>query len=160
MNRHFFLLPILTILLLTDTVSGQTMAIGGRGGLSIFSNRGSSAGMQLGPAFDYQFSNGMVLGSDILLNTQDGTPVEWSNYYKYFIDVAKSDIKPYANGGFSLWFYSGGPSFGLQAGGGAYFKIAPNLYIPADIQLGPVFTSGSSTFYFAMTSGVRYVLPR
>ncbi|MFZ0455743.1 MAG: hypothetical protein WAM24_18490 [Ignavibacteriaceae bacterium] len=59
------------------------------------------------------------------------------------------------------------------------FKVAPNIYIPADIQMGPVFYGssggggyydyfgnyygGSSTsstiFYFAITTGIRYELP-
>ncbi|MBI1805678.1 MAG: hypothetical protein HYR76_01350 [Ignavibacteria bacterium] len=159
MNRPVHLLLLFSLLLFTQIVCSQTLSIGGRAGLSIFSYGGSSAGIQLGPTFDYEFSKGMLVGSDLLLNTQDGTPIEWSNYYKYFIDIPKTDIKPYVNGGFGLWFYSGGSAFGLQIGGGSYFRIAPNLYVPADIQFGPVFTSGSSTFFFAMSSGIRYILP-
>ena len=141
------------------TASAQQMSIGGRGGLSIFSSQGSSAGLQLGGTFDYALRKNILLGSELNLNTQGGTPVEWANYGKYLIDVSRSNLIPYVDGGFNLWFVTGGPYFGLRFGGGAYFKISNNLYVPADIQLGPVFTSGSSTFYFAMTSGIRYILP-
>jgi len=43
--------------------------------------------------------------------------------------------------------------------GGAYFPVAPHIEIPADLQMGPVFTTGSTTFYLAITSGIRYTLP-
>ena len=59
----------------------------------------------------------------------------------------------------SLWFYSGGPYFALRFGGGANFNIAPNMYIPADVQFGPVFGTASTIFYFVISSGIRYMLP-
>ncbi|MBI1804825.1 MAG: hypothetical protein HY033_13820 [Ignavibacteriae bacterium] len=142
-----------------ESFAQQQYSVGGRAGLSIFSSGGSSAGLQIGPTFDINFGGGKIAGTDFNINTQDGTPIEWAYYFKYLIDVSRSDIIPFVNGGFSLWFYTGGPYFGFRFGGGAYFPIAKNISIPADIQLGPVFTSGSSTFYFAMTSGIRYTLP-
>jgi hypothetical protein len=30
------------------------------------------------------------------------------------------------------------------------------LYIPADLQLGPVFITGGTFFYIAATTGIRY----
>jgi len=138
---------------------GQQMAVGGRGGLSIFSNQGSSSGVQIGPTFDYELKKDLLLGGELDINTQGGTPVELAGTVKYLLDLSRSDMTPYVDAGLGLWFMTGGPYLGLQFGGGAYFKISENFWVPADLQLGPVFTSGSSTFYFAMTSGIRYQLP-
>jgi hypothetical protein len=40
------------------------------------------------------------------------------------------------------------------------FQIDKNLYIPADIELGPVFLGGTvgTGFYLAVTSGIRYII--
>lgn len=150
---------VFVFLLLNICTAQQAISVGGRGGLSIFSSGGSSTGLQFGPTFDYEIQRSILLGSELNINTQGGTPIEWGNYVKYLIDVPRSDIRPYIDGGFGLWFYTGGPYLGLRFGGGAYFPIGPNLMVPADITLGPVFTSGSSTFYFALTSGIRYTIP-
>jgi hypothetical protein len=152
---------LLSILLIYPIASpAQKISLGGRGGLSFFSyGGGSSAGLQIGPTFDYEFQRDMYLGSDLTVNTQGGTPVEWANYFKYFLQAPEAGLKPYLDGGFSLWFVTGGPYFGIRAGGGAYFQVAPDLQVPVDLQLGPVFTTGSTTFYLAITSGIRYTLP-
>ena len=140
--------------------SAQTYHAGGRFGISVASNgHESSAGLQIGPTFDVVFQKNMALGTELTVNTQNETPIEWGNVFKYFIDVPRTDISPYIDGGFNLWFVTGGPYFGLQFGGGAYFPIAPDLAVPADLQFGPIFTSGSSSFYFALTTGIRYTLP-
>ena len=155
-----FVITLLTILLLEkDCVVAQSYTIGARSGLSLASANGSStSGFQLGPTFDMSFGKGR-LGSDFTINTQNGNPVIWANYFKYLFYLSGSKIIPYADGGFSLWFVTGGPYFGLQFGGGAYFPLTKDISIPADIQIGPVFTTGSTTFYLAMTSGIRYTLP-
>ncbi|MCZ6775910.1 MAG: hypothetical protein O7D34_05590 [Ignavibacteria bacterium] len=134
--------------------------VGGRLGLSIASAGGStSAGLQIGPVGEVLFQKQMAIGTEFNINTQSGTPVEWADYFKYYFLVRGSKIKPYANGGFSLWFFTGGPYFALRFGGGANFPIAKNLYVPADIQLGPVFVTGTTVFYLALTSGIRYDIP-
>jgi hypothetical protein len=156
--RTIALACLFTVLLTTPLLAQQT-AVGGRGGISIFSSQGSSAGLQLGPTFDYELKKGLLLGAELDLNTQSGTPVELAGQIKYLLDVSRPNITPYIDGGLGLWFVTNGPYLGLQVGGGAYFKISEYLSVPADIQLGPVFTSGSSTFYFAMTSGIRYQIP-
>ena len=107
--------------------AAQQYAIGGRGGLSIFSSGGSSAGLQIGPTFDVNIGKSLFAGSDLNINTQGGTPVEWAYYIKYKIDASRPDILPYVNGGFSLWFLTGGPYFALRVGGGAYFPISKNI---------------------------------
>jgi hypothetical protein len=153
--------------------SGTSWLIGGRLGMSLASASGStSAGVQIGPMAEVIFSRNLAVGTELNINTQSGTPIEWADYFKVYFDIPGSNVKPYVNGGVSLWFVTGGPYFGLRFGGGANFKVANNLYIPADLQLGPVFYSektydfygGSSSktntiFYLAITTGIRYQLP-
>ncbi len=150
------LAAVILIVLASAVGSAQTYNVGGRLGFSTFD---SDAGLQIGVTGDYQFRHDMAVGTEFNINTQGGTPVEWGNTFKYFIDMPSGTMKPYVDGGFNIWFVTGGPYFGLRFGGGMLFPIAPNLSIPADVQLGPVFSSGSSTFYLAITSGIRYTLP-
>ena len=178
MKRSIRVFLFLIIVFLSVSESFQTYAqvkwaVGGRFGLSIGSGGGgSSAGLQLGPMGEVMFNKNMAVQSELNINTQPGTPIEWANTFKYFFDVPGSNIKPYADAGMGLWFFTGGPFFGIRFGGGALFQVAPNLYIPADLQLGPVFYSretfsyfGGSTstsetfFFFAITSGIRYEIP-
>ncbi len=161
MKKIILFFSFIFILFSTHSLFAQkpSWIVGGRLGLSIASGGGgSSAGLQLGPMAEVKFNRNMAVGTEFNINTQSGTPIEWADYFKYYFDVPGSKIKPYINGGFSLWFYTGGPYFGIRFGGGANFPIAPKLYIPADLQLGPIFASGTSVFYFAITSGIRYEL--
>jgi hypothetical protein len=148
--------------------------VGGRLGLSLADG---AAGLQIGPMGELLFNPSMGVGTELNINTQNNTWVEWADYFKYYFNLpANPDIKPYADAGLSLFFATGGPYFGIRFGGGVNFKIAPNLFIPADIQMGPVFGVGggggyydyygfyyggssSTVFYFAITSGIRYQLP-
>ncbi|MGA9295467.1 MAG: hypothetical protein WCE54_16325 [Ignavibacteriaceae bacterium] len=172
----FFLSSLMCISYAQSTLK---WIIGGRFGLSVASS-GGGAGLQIGPMGELLFNRNMGVGTELNINTQSGTPIEWADYFKYYFDIPDNpNIKPYADAGFSLWFVSGGPYFGIRFGGGVNFKVAPNIYIPADIQMGPVFYGssggggyydyfgnyygGSSTsstiFYFAITTGIRYELP-
>ena len=152
-----FVLPLLGM---STTGLAQKSAVGGRFGLSSGSGGGASeAGLQIGPTYDIEFKKGMIVGTELNINTQTGTPIEVPFYFKYLIQTDAGKMQPYVDGGIGLWFATGGPYFGLRFGGGAYFKVAPNLYVPADLQLGPVFGGGSSVFYLALTSGIRYMLP-
>jgi hypothetical protein len=184
MKKIFFIILFFSsITYLSYAQSSLKWVIGGRFGLSIASGGGgSSAGLQLGPMAELLFNKNMGVGTELNINTQANTPIEWADYFKYYFDVpGNPNIKPYADAGFNLWFFTGGPYFGIRFGGGVSFKIAPNLYIPADLQMGPVFISssggggyydyyygyyvggGGSTsstiFYIAITSGIRYELP-
>ena len=148
-----------TVLVLLFSVNlgiAQNYSVGGRAG---FSTIDGTLGLQIGPTFDYRFNKDVLFGSEFNINTQGSTPVEWGNYVKYVLPTSAKDLQPYIDGGFGIWFMTGGPYFGLRGGGGAYFKIAPDMYIPADIQLGPIFSTGSTVFYVAVTSGIRYILP-
>jgi hypothetical protein len=125
-------------------------------GLSESSGGGTSAGFQFGPTAEAIFQKNLAVGTAININTQAGTPIEWTNYFKYYFIIPGSQIKPYADAGFSLYFASGGPYVSIPFGGGALFPIAKNLYIPADVQFGPIFITGSTIFGIAITSGIRY----
>lgn len=137
-------------------LSGKKYSIGGRAGLSLLDG---TAGLQIGPTGTYYFDRNMGISSDFNINTQGGTPIEWNGSFVYNLQSSNPQLKPYLDGGLSLWFYTGGPYFGIRFGGGVNFNIAPNMYVPADIQIGPVFANGTSIFYFAITSGIRYALP-
>ncbi len=158
--------------------SGTNWLIGGRIGLAIGSGFGGSAvGLAIGPMAEILFNKNMAVGTELNINTFEGTPIEWADYFKYYFDIPGSTVKPYANAGVSLWFVTNGPYFAFRFGGGANFKVANNLYIPADLQIGPIFystkttgfdpytyqiTTTSSTktiFYIGITTGIRYELP-
>lgn len=161
MKNFYLVFTILLVMIASDSIIAQktNWLVGGRFGLSISSGSfNSSAGLQIGPMAELLIGKNMAVGTEFNINTQAGTPIEWADYFKYFFDVKGSKIRPYANAGFGLWFLTGGPYFGIRFGGGANFPIAKNLYIPADLQLGPVFITNNSIFYIAITSGIRYYI--
>jgi hypothetical protein len=156
------LVLLLAQLLVSPAADAQStkFRVGGHMGISIGSAAGaSSAGFHFGPMFEAIFSRSYAVGSELNINTQTGTPVEWGNYFKYYISLQGSKIRPFVDGGFGLWFATGGPYFGLRFGGGATFPIAKNMYIDPDIYLGPVFTTGTTTFAIVIRGGFRYELP-
>ncbi len=158
MKSAFLVLALLMIFSIASRA--QTVTLGGRFGFSNLSvDGGSSAGVQIGVTGDYAYKHNILFGSDLNINTQNSTPIEWAVFAKYLIDMPTTNIQPYIDGGFNLWAFTGGPYFGLRFGGGFYFPINSQVSIPADLQFGPVFTSGSSSFYFALTSGIRFTLP-
>ena len=158
MKSGYLVLAVFVIFSMTSYA--QTVTIGGRFGFSNLSaGGGSSSGLQIGAMGDYAYKHNILFGSDLNINTQNSTPFEWAVFGKYLIDMPSTNVQPYVDGGFNLWAFSGGPYFGLRFGGGVYFPVNSQISIPADLQFGPVFTSGSSTFYFALTSGIRYTLP-
>lgn len=157
MKFHTLLILVASLCLIGSGASGQTQFIvGGNMGLSVGSaGGGSSAGFQIGPMFEVLFQRSFAVGTELSINTQEGTPVGWNNYFKYYFTIPASKVRPYVDGGFGLWFVTGGPYFGLQFGGGANIPIARNLDVAPDIQLGPIF-AGSTVFYFAIRGGIRY----
>ncbi len=152
--------------------------VGGRLGLSISTGGGTGggvpqfnaatgrfetasstqAGLQIGPTAEVIFAKQFAIVTEFNINTQAGTPIEWANMFKAYFAISGSKILPYADGGFSLLFVTGGPWFGIRAGGGALFPIAKDLYIPADLQLGPIFVTGSTIFFIEATTGIRYII--
>jgi len=164
---------VATLVLTQPSLTQPSWSVGGRLGISIGSAGGggtfynfqtgryedvsnTSAGLQIGFTGEALFNKAYAIVSEFNINTQAGTPIEWANSFKYYIPIRGSKIKAYADAGFNLWLVSGGPYFGIRFGGGALFPIAPKLYIPADLQLGPIFATGSTVFYVAITSGIRY----
>jgi hypothetical protein len=142
----------------TSTTPAQVKwMVGGNLPLSIATGGGSTdAGFHFGPMGEVIFSKNFAIGTEFNINTQAGTPVEWADYFKYYFTVPGSKIKPYADAGFGLYFITGGPYFDIRFGGGAMFPIANKLYVPADIQLGPVFITGFTRFVILLRSGIRY----
>ena len=120
---------------------------------------GSSAGFQFGPYGEVIFNKNMAITEIFNINTQTGTPIEWMSLFKYYFVISGSKNKPYADAGFSMYFATGGPYVAIPFGGGALFPIAKNLYIPADIQFGPIFVTGGAVFGISITSGIRYEIP-
>jgi hypothetical protein len=118
----------------------------------------TQAGLQIGPTAEVIFNKQFAIVTEFNINTEGGTPIEWGNLFKVYFNIPGSTIKPYADAGFSLFFVTGGPYFAIRAGGGALFEITKNLYIPADLTLGPVFLTGTTGFYLAVTSGIRYFI--
>ena len=132
-------------------------SVGGNMGISIASGGGfSSAGFHFGPMGEVLIGKGPAVGTEFDINTQTGTPIEWANYFKWYLTIPGSTVKPYADAGFGLYFFTGGPYFDLRFGGGAQFEVAKKLYIPAELQLGPVFVTGTTGFIFLIRSGIRY----
>ena len=157
MKLQHLLILFASLCMIGAVASGQTQfLVGGNMGLSVGSaGGGSSAGFQIGPMFEVLFQRNLAVGTELGINTQTGTPVGWNDYFKYYFSLPASSVRPYVNGGFGLWFVTGGPYFGLQFGGGANIPVARNLYVSPDMQLGPIF-AGSTVFYFAMRGGLRY----
>lgn len=173
-SQLFLFFAMLILVSTTESKAQESWVVGGRFGMSILSSYGSTVGLQIGPMGEFLFNRNMGIGTELDINTQAGTPIEWETYFKYYFDIpGNSSIKPYADAGPGLWFLTGGPFFGIRFGGGVNFKIASNLYIPADLQLGPMFystpgvtffgqTYGGTTntvFAFAITTGIRYNIP-
>ncbi len=162
MKKIISLIILFILVFGSNTLFAQKMnwIIGGRAGLSIGSGGGtSSAGFQLGPNAEILFGGGdLAIGTEFNINTQSGTPIEWADYIRYYFKISGSKLKPYVGGGFSMWFMTGGPYFGLRFGGGVNFPIGNKLYVPVDLVLGPIFVTGTSVFYVAITSGIRYEL--
>ena len=139
---------------------GVKWSVGGNMGLSIASNTfATSAGFHFGPMGEVIFNRQLAVGTEFNINTQAGTPIEWGTYFKYYIDAKTVKLKPYVDAGFGLLFLTGGPYFGIRFGGGVGFMVAKNLYVGPDLQLGPIFTTGVSTFYIAIRGGLRYEIP-
>jgi hypothetical protein len=158
MKLRFLLILVAVLSVVGAQASGQTHYLGGGNmGLSVGSAAGqSSAGFHFGPMFEVVFQKNLAVGTELNINTQDGTPVEWGDYFKYYFSIPGSKVRPYVDGGFSLWFVTGGPYFGLRFGGGANIPVGRNLYVSPDMQLGPIFATGTTVFYFTMRGGLRY----
>lgn len=157
--RKAVVLLFVSALLCAASASAQNVrwVVGGNMGLSIGSGGGgSSAGFHFGPMAEVLFGKGMATGTEFNINTQTNTPIEWATYFKYYFAVAGSKIKPYADIGPSLYFWTGGPYFAIRFGGGVGFPIARNLYVGPDLQFGPIFVTNNTVFGILIRGGIRY----
>jgi hypothetical protein len=164
--KRSILAAILTTIMLAGSVADMhaqnvKWVVGGNMLLSIGTGGGggTNAGFTFGPMSEVIFSKQYAIGTEFNINTQAGTPIEWADYFKYYINVRGSNVKPYANAGFSLYFLTGGPYFGIRFGGGALFNVARNMYIGPDLQLGPVFATGATLFFIMIRGSFHYELP-
>ncbi|MBI5475046.1 MAG: hypothetical protein HY961_22105 [Ignavibacteriae bacterium] len=144
--------------------------VGGNMGLGITTGSGySSTDFTFGPMAEVLFNKNIGVGTEFDITTATGTPITWANYFKYYFTIPGSNIKPYAHAGLGLVFATGGPFFFIPFGGGASFGVAKNLYVSADLTLGPEFYSVGGGFYgysqsttlFIITirPGIRYEIP-
>jgi hypothetical protein len=138
--------------------------VGGNMGLSITTGGGaSSTDFTFGPMSEILFGKGPAVGTEFDITTATGTPITWATYFKYYFTIPGSNIKPYAHAGFALVFVTGGPYVFIPFGGGASFGVARNLYVSADLTLGPEFFNptgisgaGTTLFVISIRPGIRY----
>jgi hypothetical protein len=164
MKRALVIVCCVAIVMVLTTASSfaqkEKWMVGGNMLLSIASGGGgSSTGFTFGPMAEVVFNRQYAVGTEFNINTQGGTPVEWPVYFKYYIAVPRSTVRPYVDSGFNLLFLTGGPYFGLRFGGGALFPVAKSMYVGPDLQLGPIFATGSTIFFIEIRGGFRYELP-
>ncbi len=169
MKRSILLLGILScwFVLLNSSHAQVRWIVGGNMGMSISSGGGgSSTDFTFGPNAEVLFNRNIALGSEFDITTAPGTPITWANYFKYYFAIPGSGIRPYADAGFALVFATGGPYVFIPFGGGAMFPVARNLYINADLTLGPEFYNpsgfsgaGITLFIISIRAGVRYEIP-
>lgn len=138
-------LVVLCVLAMGTTSSQTRWSVGGNTGISIYDG---AAGFHIGPMSEVIFGRSFAVGSEFNINTQGGTPIHWYPYAKYYFNIPGSQLRPYANLGMSLYFYTGGPYFGIQGGGGVNIPIANKLFVSPELQLGPVFGTGGGGGYF------------
>ncbi len=165
--RYLLVFPALLFLTSAPGQSQVKWVVGGNMGLSITTGGGaSSTDFTFGPMAEVMFGKGPAVGTEFDITTATGTPITWANYFKYYFTIPGSNIKPYAHAGFALIFQTGGPYVFIPFGGGASFGVARNLYVSADLTLGPVFVSspfpgvpGTTNFNIVIRPGIRYEVP-
>jgi hypothetical protein len=160
---------VLCILLLSATGSNAQVKwiVGGNMGLSISSGGGATAtDFTFGPMAEVLFGKGPAVGTEFDITTSTNVAITWATYFKYYFMIPGSNIKPYAHAGLGLVFATGGPYFFVPFGGGASFGVARNLYISADLTLGPVFLGSpfpgypsQTNFNIVIRPGIRYEIP-
>lgn len=156
------------ILLLTAAGSQAEAQVkwiaGGNMGLSITTGGGgSSTDFTFGPMAEVVFGKGAAVGTEFDITTSSNVAITWATYFKYYFTIPGSNIKPYADAGFALVFATGGPYVFIPFGGGASFGVAKNLYVSADLTLGPEFFNptgftgaGITLFVISIRPGIRY----
>lgn len=138
--------------------------VGGNMGMAIASGGGAtSTDFTFGPMGEVLFGKGLAVGTEFDITTSSSVAITWPVYFKYYFSIPGSNIKPYAAAGFGLVFQTGGPYFFIPFGGGANFGVARNLYVSADLTLGPTFVGSpfpgapsTTLFNIVIRPGIRY----
>lgn len=127
----------------------QDWTIGGNMGLSTLDGY---LGFHFAPMAEIGFSRNMAIGSEFSINTQSGLPLQIYPYFKYFISIPNSAVRPYVNAGPVMTLnIPGSPSFGILFGGGANIPIAKGISLAPDINFGPLFGVGGGQVPFILT---------
>jgi hypothetical protein len=164
MKRVLVLLSLVALLLFSASGVSKAQApkwiVGGNMLLVISTGGGfgSNVGFTFGPMAEVVFSRQYAIGTEFNIHTTPNTPIDWVTYFKFYIQ-SSSKIKPYVDGGLSLLFIRTGPYFGIRFGGGVGFLVAKNIWIGPDLQLGPIFATGSTVFFIMIRGGFRYEIP-
>jgi hypothetical protein len=162
MKKHFFIFGGVLLLMIFSNQSSQSQGkwiAGGNMGLSITTGSGfSSTDFTFGPMVEYMFGKGPAVGTEFDITTGTGTPISWATYFKYYFIIPGSNIKPYAHAGFGMVFVTGGPFVFIPFGGGASFGVGKNLYVSADLTLGPEFYSVGGGFFGQSTSVTLFII--
>jgi hypothetical protein len=150
---------VLLVICTASSGYSQKMAFDAKFGLSFFTGNGSSSGILFGGGLDIPMDNKLYVRPELNITSHSGTPIELGGQLKYYLP-SETKTNLYIDGGMGIWFHSGGSSLGLDFGGGTIFPLhGSDLSIPAEIRLGPIFNSGSTTFQIAITSGIRFNIP-
>jgi hypothetical protein len=136
-------------LIATTRGYSQHWSLGGNMGLSLL---GGSPGFHFTPTAELLLNRNVAVGSEFSVNTQYGAPLIWHPYFKYYIGIHGSQLKPHASAGPVLAFnVPNGPCFGLLFGGGVNIPVANRLYLTPNVLLGPVFGYGGGQYPFIVT---------
>jgi hypothetical protein len=161
--RKTLAVAIVATAVLVGTTCGhaQNWVIGANVGMSVLDG---TAGFHITPVAEYLIDHTMGIGSEFSANTQYVSPVLWYPYFRYYIDIRDSKLKPYANlGPLFAWHLSSSPSVGILLGGGIKIPIARNFYLAPDFVLGPIFGvgGGSVAVWFAniYNTGIYNAIP-
>lgn len=143
--RKTLAVAVVAMAVLVGTTRGyaQHWVIGANTGMSVLDG---TAGFHITPVAEYLIDHTMGIGSEFSANTQYVSPVLWYPYFRYYINIRDSRLRPYANLGplFALHL-SSSPSFGILLGGGIKIPIAGNFYLAPDFVLGPIFGVGGGS---------------
>ncbi len=144
--RKFLAAAALMSLTLAGTSRGysQKWSLGGNLGMSTFDG---SFGFHVTPMAEVLLNRNMGVGTELSINTQEGTPLLLYMYFKYYFRIHGSRWKPYAYAGPEVAFdVPNAPGFGVLFGSGVDIPVGGNLYLAPDIVFGPVFDVGSKTY--------------
>jgi hypothetical protein len=111
---------------------------------------GGSAGLVFTPTLEVGLGRSLAAGSEFNINTQQGAPLLWYPYFRYYFELRGSRFRPYANAGPVLLLnIPNAPYFGILLGGGINIPLANGLSLVPDFQIGPVFSVGAGIYPYA-----------